>query len=291
MRATADSARAAELATHYGLCETMLRERDRDLWLAALFVPAARRRYLHALHAFTVEIGDARLKVTQPVLGEMRLRWWADTLSGHGEDGSSAHPVADALLDTITKNELDPRDFETFLDSRVADFYDDPMESMEALLAYCSKAHALPLHWCAKCVGPSASVEAGTAIENAGIALGLTQILRGLAGHPGGKGFLPLDLLARHEVPPQDIPAAVDSPRLRAALAELRALARARFQAAQRSAPSLDEAARVALLPAAMTPLYLERMEKRDYHPFQPLREPQPWLRQWRLWRAARAGL
>jgi phytoene synthase len=115
--------------------------------------------------------------------------------------------------------------------------------------------------------------------------------LRGLAGHPGGKGFLPLDLLARHEVPPQDIPAAVDSPRLRAALAELRALARARFQAAQRSAPSLDEAARVALLPAAMTPLYLERMEKRDYHPFQPLREPQPWLRQWRLWRAARAGL
>ena len=56
MGASADHARAAELAQHYALCESGLREKDRDLWLTTLFAPAERRRHLHALYAFWLEI-------------------------------------------------------------------------------------------------------------------------------------------------------------------------------------------------------------------------------------------
>ena len=86
----------------YKLCEAQLREKDRDLWLACLFAPAQARPHLHAIHAFAQEIGDVRAKVSQPLLGEMRLQWWRDAVEAPvGDSGARANPLADALLDTI----------------------------------------------------------------------------------------------------------------------------------------------------------------------------------------------
>ena len=102
---------------------------------------------------------------------------------------------------------------------------------------------------------------------------------------------MPLELLDRHGVSPDDARAGVDSGPLRSALGELRALALSRFEAARARAGGLDDATRTALLPVATVPLYLELMSRRDYNPFRWVAEPQPWRRQWRLWRAARAGL
>jgi 15-cis-phytoene synthase len=284
------AARALELAGHYAFCETALREKDRDSWLAALFAPAARRKYLHAVRAFVGEVAEAREKVTQPLLGEMRLRWWADTIEQESHDGANAHPVADALSDTIAQNNLDRGQFQDFLDARIADFYDDRIESTPALLEYCSKAEALPLRWCAQCLGAELDPQTRAALEAAGAALGVTRILWGLPRQTGARAFVPADVLARYGVPAEDVDNARDSEPLRAALAELRALARANLQAARAAAPALDEAARTALLFAAIAPLYLERMESSDYQPFQPRPAPPAWRRQWRLWRAARAG-
>ncbi len=285
---SSESSRARELAAHYALCGASLRDKDRDLWLAALFAPAAERRHVHALYAFTLEIAAASSKVTQPLLGEMRLQWWTDAIAGPEVSGANAHPVADALLDTIAAHALPREEFFDFLDAHVADFYDDALETLADLLGYCSKTAARPLRWSAKCLGLVESEAAIAALEDAGAALGLTQMLTLLPKR--GAQFLPLELLARHGVPPQDASARRDSPQLRAALAELRFLAHTHFAALKRAERELAESARIALLPVATIPLYLERMEAPDYHPFEPSAAPAPWRRQWRLWRAARAG-
>jgi len=283
----AGDGRAQELATHYALCETALRESDRDLWLAALYAPAARRKHLHALGAFAREIADIPAKVTQPLLGEMRLQWWADTLATpQAEDGARAHPVADALLDTLGACGLDPQSFADFLHAHIADLYDDPLEDMAALLAHCDATGAQRLRWSARALGGSGE---HAALTQAGAALGLAGALLRLPR--GGGQFLPKDLLERHGVARQDVIAGVDGPALRAALAELRGLAQQRFEAARNAAPGADEATRIALLPAASLPLYLARMAARDYAPFGVFDEPSALRRQWRLWLAARRGL
>ena len=289
MSASANPARAAELAQHYALCESALREKDRDFWLAALFAPAEQRRHLHALYAFWMEIDEVRAKVTQPLLGEMRLRWWVDTLEAPGGVGGAAHPVADAIMDTIAARGLSQIEFATFLDAHVVDLYDDPVETLAELLAYCDATVGAVLRWSAACLGGRENAEARGALADAGTALGLTRILRRLP--LGGGRFVPLELLDRHGVSPDDARAGVDSGPLRSALGELRALALDRFEAARARAGGLEDATRTALLPVATVPLYLELMSRRDYNPFRWVAEPQPWRRQWRLWRAARAGL
>ncbi len=223
-------ARATELAGHYALCEAAVHEKDRDAWLAALFAPSERRRYLHALRAFTLEIEDVPTKVTQPLLGEMRLRWWADALVAPTRaEGANAHPVADAVMDVIAACDLSPDEFVAYLDAHVVDLYDDPCDTVDVLLAYCDATSCAMLRWSAAALGASfGSAEARSALTDAGAALGLTRILRRLP--LGGGKFLPLEVLARHGASPEDARAGVDSIPMRAALDELRALAATRFE-------------------------------------------------------------
>jgi len=264
---------------HYAHCESLVRERDRDLWLACLFAPQSARQHIHAVYAFALEARDVCARVTQPLIGEMRLRWWADALAADATtgEGARAHPAADALLDTIERFALPRDEIATLLDAHIFDLYDDQMPSLAALEDYCRATAAGPMRWAARILGAPAS----SAFDDAGVALGLARVLRAAAGP-----FVPRDLLARHGA---DLHA--DSSRLRAALFELRETARAHYDNARRTAAVLS-VGREALLPAATVPLFLEQMSRNDYDPLHALTDPSPLRRQWRLWRAARgAGL
>lgn len=265
------SARDDELAGHYALCGAQLRAKDRDLWLAALYAPAPLRKHIHAIYAFTLEATEIAPKVSQPMLGEMRLRWWIDAILDASE-GAGAHPTADALLDTIEVRGLDRDEFADLLEARRADLYDDPMESIEALLEYCRRVAARPLWWSARCLGGENSGAARSALELAGVAMGLVDVARSLSAG-GARQFAPLDRPARDEAG------------FGALARELAALAQDRYARARELAGKLDEPARIALLPAARVPLYVERLRAGDAS------EPAPWRRQWRLWRAARGGI
>lgn len=278
---------------HYAHCGALVRERDRDLWLACLFAPLPARRHIHAVYAYVIETSDVRARVTQPLLGEMRLRWWADAIEAAdpaaGQDnaghGARAHPVADALLDTIARFGLPRDELAKLAEERMRfDLYDDPPETMAAVEDYCRATVAAPMRWSARILGAD---PCALAFDGAGVALGLTRILRALPAHAQTQSLLPLDLLARNGVAPDDIRARHESPSLFAALSEMRAAAQARYESARLQAQALTMG-REALLPAATTPLFLERMARKEYHPFQPLAEPSPLRRQWRLWRAAR---
>jgi phytoene synthase len=284
--------RRAELAEHYRHCETLLREQDRDLWLACLFAPAHARPHLHAIGAFALEIASVRERTSQPLLGEMRLRWWYDALEGAAEEaggGARAHPVADALIDTIEAHALPKDQIVDLLEAHVFDLYDDPMETVEALETYCDRTVGAPMRWRASVIDREDAKSQEEALRHAGRALGLAAVLRSLPRRIAlGQRFVPQDLAARHGAA-EDIAVARATPAARAALAELRGRARERYEAA-RGAVRGAGAARAALLPAALTPLYLESTERRGQDPFQAPAEPAQWRRQWRLWRAARGG-
>ncbi|WP_424361885.1 phytoene/squalene synthase family protein [Methylocystis parvus] len=262
---------------HYAHCEALLRERDRDLWLACLFAPPSARPHIHAVYAYALECADVRAKVSQPLLGEMRLRWWTDALTNDISEGTRAHPVADALLDTVARFALPVGELTELADAHVADLYDDQMPDTETLERYCRATVAGPMRWAGLILGASEMA----AFDDAGLALGVTRVLRRPAG-----AHIPADLLAKHGA---DIH--VNAAPLRAALGELRNMAESRYASARRSAGALVKG-REALLPAATVPVYLERMARKDYDPLRGLTEPSPLRRQWRLWRAARgAGL
>ena len=272
-------------------CETLVREGDRDRFLAALFVPADRRPYLFALYAFGLEIGRVRETVSEALPGEIRLQWWRDALQGEARGDVRANPIAGALEATIARFRLPRAALVALVDARVFDLYDDPMPSTNDLEGYCGETSSALIRLSSLVLADGADPGGAEAAGHAGVAYAMTGLLRALPWHARrGQVYLPADVLARFGVTREDIVMGRGGPGLAAALAELRAVARHHLGRMRDLRATIALAAAPAFLPVSLAEPYLRRMERRGYDPLRDVIDLPPWRKLWSLWRAARRG-
>lgn len=262
-------------------CEQLVREADKDRFLATLF---DRRDALFALYAFNIEIARIREMVREAMAGEIRLQWWRDAIES-GANEASAHPVAAALREAIERFNIPVAPLLDLIEARSFDLYDDPMPNSAALEGYAVKTSSALIGIAAMILDPSAATAPG-AVRDAGIAYAITGLLRAFPIHASrGQLYVPLDVLERHDAHLEDVSAGRDTPQLRAALAAMRRQARAHYDAF--AAVAIPPVQAAAFLPVSLVPLYLDRLDRAADKPFALIEVPQ-WRRQWVLWRAAR---
>lgn len=268
-------------------CAALVRDTDRDRYLATLFAPANRRDGLFALYAFAGEIARVRDVAKEPMPGEIRLQWWREVLEAKRDSEAAAHPVAAALMATVKRHKLAPETLIAFIDAHTFDLYDDPFATLDDLDNYAVLTQSALIHTAAQIFG-SANDASGVLVRHAGIVLTVGQLLLALPRHAARHQlYIPLEVIDRHRVSQEELFAGRDSDALKAALAELRRHAQRQLQAAMMEAGAVPEGIMPALLPLALVGPQLARMDRRGYEPFRP--EPLSRLRrQWLLWRAAR---
>jgi phytoene synthase len=262
-------------------CAELVRIADRDRFIASLFAPAERRGALHALYAFSAEIARVREVAHTALPGEIRMQWWTDVVNRERDGEASANPVAAALLATMEQYHLRREVLLDLIEARRFDLYEDPMGTLDDLEAYLRRTSSSVFSLVMLIL---AGAEFEAVAEPAGIASGLTQILRAFPAHVARHQlYLPTD--ERHQVRWHDVFAGRSSPGLVAAFTELRDIARRHLTTAGQELKALPLEAVPALLPLAVVRPWLDRSERTD--PFAPT-ELAPWRRQWLIWRAAR---
>jgi phytoene synthase len=200
----------------------------------------------------------------------------------------AANPVAAALLATIERFKL-PRDkLDALIEAHRFDVYDEPMASFAELERYGEGVSAGLIALAAHILNGGRSIDIDALAHHAGLAYAITGLLRALPAHAArGQLYVPLDVLARHGAGRQDVASGQATPQLRAALAELRRVARSHLAQAGQSLPTAPLPVMPALLPVAPVGPTLSRLERSDHDPFVPV-EIAPWRRQLLIWRAAR---
>ena len=273
-------------ADDYAACERLLKDSARDDWLAALFAPADKRAHLHALTAFTHEIGRVADVVRDPMPGEIRLQWWRDALAAGDETGGQGHPVAAVLRQTMQRFKLPLQPFIDLIDAHTFDLYRDPMPDTATLEGYCGECFSAPIRLASLILADGGDAGGPDAAGHAGVALGVTHVLRRFAWDASrGRVYAPGDVLTQHGVGAGDILAGTASPGLLAALAQMRMLARSHLAKARGHLVGATAASRPAFAKLALVEPTLRLMEKPAYNPFRsPLDLPQ-WRAQWALWR------
>jgi 15-cis-phytoene synthase len=269
-------------------CESLVREGDPDRYWASLYAPADRRPYLHALYAFNFEVARIREAVREALVGEIRLQWWRDALQGEARGDVRSNPVAAALDDTIVKFRLPRQALVDLIDARVFDLYDDPMPSLNDLEGYCGETSSSLIRLSSMVLAAGRDPGSADAAGHGGVAYAITGLLRAFPWHARqGQVFVPADILARHGVVRDDIVTGRGGPGLRAALADMRAVARRHLDQVRTLRGTVTAEADPAFRPLALVEPYLGQMERRDYDPFRtPVDLPQ-WRRIWALWRGA----
>jgi len=275
------------MKSNFDHCAALVRETDRDRYLATLFAPEAKREGLFALYAFNGEIARVRDVAREPMPGEIRLQWWREVLEGKRDGEAAAHPVAAALMATVKRHKLSQETLIALIDARTFDLYDDPFPTLDDLDNYAVLTWSALLSLAAQILG-AANEASGILLRHAGIALAIDHLLLSLPRHASRHQlYVPLEVLQRHGAKSDELFAGHDSEQLKAALAELRRHARRQLHAAMMEAGQAPVQLMPALLPLALVGPQLARMDRRGYEPFRP--EPLTRLRrQWLLWRAAR---
>lgn len=273
-----------DTSTH---CSDLVREADRDRWLATLFAPADKREALLALYAFAIEVGRVRDVAREPMPGEIRLQWWREVLEGQREGEAAAHPVASALLAGLRRHKIEPERLVGIVDAHAFDLYDEPMGTLDDLDNYSVMTQSALLDVAIAILG-GGGPQAMMLIRGAGIAATVTGILVNLARHVSRRQmFIPLEVLERHGVNIDEVYAGKTSEALKNALAELRRHARRQMIAARHESGQVPLTILPALLPLALIGPTLRPMDRRGYEPFDvtPLSRLR---RQWLIWRASR---
>jgi 15-cis-phytoene synthase len=270
----------------FAYCAELVRTADRDRFLSALFAPAQHRAALHALYAFNVEVARVREVAREPLPGEIRLQWWSEVVNGERAEEAAANPVASALLTVIERHRLAALAVTALLDARRFDLYDDPMARLADLDAYARQTSSALLALAAQILTNVEGDVTERVATPAGVAYAIAGLIRAFPLHAARRQlYVPLELLDRHGVEPQDIFAGRSSKNLHAVFADLQDLARQDLRAAHHQIATLPDAALPAFLPVALVRPSLDRLARRD--PFAPA-ELLPWRRQWLIWRAAR---
>ncbi len=268
-------------------CANLVREADRDRYLATLFAPAEHRDALLSLYAFNVEIARVRDLAREPMPGEIRLQWWREALAGERGSEAAAHPVASVLRETLARYGLSADPLQSLIDAHSFDLYDVPMATLQEFDNYAGSTRAGLFAVAAAILGGLTPGSQALA-RHAGAAYMVAGTLSNLPLHAMRRQlYLPQELLGRHGVVPEAVFARESSEGLRAALADLRAHARGHLAAGMRALHTLPPAALPALLPVSTVGAALRRTERAGADPFAP--EPLSLIhRQWLLWRAAR---
>ena len=234
-----------------------VRSADPDRYFSALFAPAAQRPLLFALYAFNAEVARIAESVREPMLGAIRLEWWRETAERAARGAPRNHDVARGLAALFAQTPVALPDLEAVIAARAFDSSAERFADFAALEIYLDATSGALMRLAARILGGRPELT-----REAGLAYGLTGILRSLSFHNGRhKLYLPLDLLsALHVTPEEFFHLDKGDDRLAAAVRQARLIARDHFLAAR--AAERPGQALAAVLPAALVPVYLRKLDR-----------------------------
>ncbi|MCM2294281.1 phytoene/squalene synthase family protein [Allorhizobium sp. BGMRC 0089] len=200
-------------------CLALLRETDRDRYLACLLSPVDRQGALAGLYAFSAELARVRDLVREPLPGEIRLQYWRDLLSGAAHGETSGNPLAVALLDSVSTYRLPVEALLAMIDARVGDLYDDPIGPRAALEGYAGETASALIQLASLILDADQARESSDCAGHAGVAQSIAGLLLLLPQHRArGQLYIPDEILTATGLDRDSFLAGEDRIRLAAAL-------------------------------------------------------------------------
>ncbi len=244
------------------------RQYDYDRWLATLFAPAEVRESFFTLLAFNIELSRIRETVSEPMLGDIRLQWWREAISGLQNGSLKSHPVIEALDFVNRQKSVDFGLMLDMIDIRSKDLDPTPMTDDTDLLIYADGTGGALHRLMLPLLGVDASSAALEAANLAGRVFALAGIMRAIPFHyRHNLVLLPVKRMEAIGVTRDTVFQIEHQDNYRRIVAELCKLAEKNMQEAHLAGKSMSHHGRPVLLINALSTLYLKRLRKAGFEP------------------------
>jgi len=158
-------------------CAKAVRKYDPDRYFSALFAPADKRPFLFALYALNHGLAHVAESVREPMIGEIRLQWWRETLEGARAGDPRPHDVARAMAATFAATKLPLDLLDAIIDARSFDLNRGAFTEDAARDVYLDATSGNLMRLASHVLG----AEHEALAHEAGLAYGLAGLLRNQA--------------------------------------------------------------------------------------------------------------
>ncbi len=249
-------------------CASEVRAHDHDRYLCTLLAAREVRPALLALTAFNVEVARVAEAVSEPMLGEIRLQWWRDTIAELYDGKTRGHPVVLALAPAIERGLLSRQRFERIIEARIADLSAAAPADLAALEAFAQATAAELHHLWREALGETGD-GATRAVDHAGVAFAMVGLMRATPFHAArGRLYLPADLVRDARLEVNDVLAGRFTPALAGVVLNVLDRAEHHLREARSLRRRVPRRALPALLPATLAAMYLRRLRRAGGNPF-----------------------
>ena len=269
---------------HAEYCAEQVRTYDYHRYFAAMFAPADVRRGLIALYAFNLEIASIRERVSEALLGQMRLQWWRDTIDEIYAGSVRNHAVVSEFAWSVQAFDLPRAGILRMIDGRMFDLEEDPPEDRGALTGYASATSGqlavLAVHICN-------NIDDTSHIDALGTFWGMSGLLRAMPYHAAQRRvYVPGDILRAAGLSPEDVVKRRNPAAMMTAVAAMTGL----IEQSRPTEARVPRSLRPAVSYAAVAGTYLRRLERAGYDVYADGLEPSRFTGQMRIIGSAMTG-
>ena len=246
------------------LCAQEVRRHDWDRYLFTLFAPADVREDLYTILALNTEIARIPDMVSEPLLGQIRLQWWQDSINkiyAGSSDGIQGHYIFEHIPRVILERGLSKSLFDQLFEARASEFSSSPPKNEQALVDYVFGTSSTLNILLLETIGEKIGFE--DKAGEVGIAWGLTGLIRALPKlAKQGRFPLPTSLIT----PDQNLSEFNND--MAHAIQSICVIARDYLdRSLERNIP-VSKAHRSVFLSSILTALYLNQIARSGYNPY-----------------------
>ena len=198
------------------ICSEMIEKDDHDRYLTTLFADADKRRSLNTLYAFNIELSKVLDSSKEPLVSEIKLQWWHDSLEAIQNGSIANHPILEEMSVLLQKCEVSIEDLLVLIDSRRYELRDTHAKTLKDLVNFCRLTAGTLNRLTLQILNPNSCHSDHHHAEQMGTAWGLVGIIRAISFHAASQRCLiPKDLLEQANICQEDLYKGVFSPELK----------------------------------------------------------------------------
>lgn len=251
-------------------CISLVKKHDFENYLCTLFLRRKEQACAFAIRAFNIEVANIEGQVSQLTIGQMRLKFWEESINKIFNDNPPQHPVAQEVHRVLDKSTLNKKNLQQLVSARADKLSMSSFQSIEQMEKY-SERTCSPIFYLLLASCGVENVQADHAFSHIGKAQGLTNLIRSVPYYAQRRMvILPQDILAKHKVSHESIiRGECDKPN-RDAIFDVACQAKTHLDKALSLVGKVPNSVFRQFLPVVPVQGYLERLRKVDFDVFHP---------------------
>ncbi|XP_047109050.1 NADH dehydrogenase (ubiquinone) complex I, assembly factor 6 isoform X1 [Schistocerca piceifrons] len=246
--------------TSSGYCVNMVKNFDYENFLCTLLLPNDIRTSAFAIRAFNIETARVQDSVSDPRIGQMRLKFWEETIDKIYNGHVPKQPVASELYRAIKRHTLSKRHLKRLILAR-SNHFSTSFLSLDEMESYAEESTSPVYYMLLEALGIK-NIHADHAASHLGKAQGLTNMVRSVP-HCAERRLappLPQDVMMEKGVSQEEIIRGSSSDNTRDIIFTVAARASQHLEKARSIKTNLPEPAFRIFLPGVPVGQYLEKL-------------------------------